>query len=266
MKLRKFDVTRCCQPQGVGEATFRVFPAEEASGYDTRVALLLFCRSKYWVMVTSLTEGDARQQPVCDRQQILAWLAEHVPAPRLQHILRVETMAAELAVAHGVDVTRAAWAGLLHDLAKYFPPEKLLAMATEAGLPMTEVDTADPHLLHADVSALVARQQFGITDEQVLAAVANHTLGFPGMDELSCIVFLADSLEPGRGQTPELEELRQIAQQNLQEAVWRVCDRTLAWLIDQHRLIHPRMVLTRNWAMQVAPPSQKSKLALKTKS
>jgi len=217
-------------------------------------------------MLTPPTEANAPKKSLGDRQQILAWLAEQVPAPRLQHILRVETMAAELAVAHGLDVTQAAWAGLLHDLAKYFPPETLLAMAQEAGLPITEVDVADPHLLHAEVSALVARQQFGVTDEQVLAAVANHTLGSAGMDELSCVVFLADSLEPGRGQTLELEELRRIARTNLQEAVWRVCDRTLAWLMDQHRLIHPRMVLTRNWAMQVAPPRRKKKLALKTDS
>ncbi|WP_448526507.1 bis(5'-nucleosyl)-tetraphosphatase (symmetrical) YqeK [Parathermosynechococcus lividus] len=215
-------------------------------------------------MVTSPMEGDALGELPCDRQQVLAWLAEHVPAPRLQHILRVETMAAELAVVHGLDVTRAAWAGLLHDLAKYFPPQTLLAMAQQAALPITEVDTADPHLLHAQVSALVARQEFGVTDAQVLAAVANHTLGQPGMDELSCVIFLADSLEPGRGQTPELDELRRIARLNLQEAVWRVCDRTLAWLIDQHRLIHPRMVLTRNWAMQVAPPSRKKRMAIKT--
>jgi predicted HD superfamily hydrolase involved in NAD metabolism len=166
-------------------------------------------------------------------------------------------MAAELALHHGLDVDRAAWAGLLHDLAKYFPPERLLSMAQEAGLPITEVDEADPHLLHADISALVARQQFGVTDEQVLAAIANHTLGQAGMDALSCVVFLADSLEPGRGQTVELEELRKVAHQNLQEAVWRVCDRTLLWLIDQHRLIHPRMLLTRNWAMQVAPAKPK---------
>lgn len=206
-------------------------------------------------MVSSQAEGHVLKDPPCDRQQVLAWLAEHVPAPRLQHILRVETMAAELAANHGLDATRAAWAGLLHDLAKYFPPETLLAMAQQAGLPITEVDAADPHLLHADVSALVAQQQFGVTDAQILAAVANHTLGQPGMDDLSCVVFLADSLEPGRGQTPELQELRRIARLNLQEAVWRVCDRTLEFLINQHRLIHPRMVLTRNWAMQVAPPA-----------
>ncbi|MDM7327571.1 MAG: bis(5'-nucleosyl)-tetraphosphatase (symmetrical) YqeK [Thermosynechococcus sp. Uc] len=206
--------------------------------------------------MTSLVTTDSKKS-LCDRQQVLAWLTENVPAPRLQHILRVETLAAELALHHGLDVDRAAWAGLLHDLAKYFPPERLLRMAQEAGLPITDVDEADPHLLHADVSALVARQQFGITDEQVLAAVANHTLGQPDMDALSCVVFLADSLEPGRGQTVELEELRKVAQRNLQEAVWRVCDRTLLWLIDQHRLIHPRMILTRNWAMQVAPAKPK---------
>ncbi|MDG2990753.1 bis(5'-nucleosyl)-tetraphosphatase (symmetrical) YqeK [Candidatus Synechococcus calcipolaris G9] len=185
-----------------------------------------------------------------DRPEILGWLEKHVPAPRIHHILRVETMAAELAARHDLDPAEAALAGLLHDLAKYFPHEKLINMAEAAKLDLGPVDYSNPHLLHADVSALVAQQEFGIEDERLLGAIANHTLGRPNMDALSCVVFLADSLEPGRGDTPELNSLRQIAQTNLHRAVWRVCDRTLYFLVNQSRSIHPRMVLTRNWAME----------------
>lgn len=187
-----------------------------------------------------------------DRSDILSWLGIHVPTPRLQHILRVETMAAELAKCHDLDPEQAALAGLLHDLAKYFPHETLIAMAEAADLELGPVDYLNPHLLHADVSALVAQQEFDIQDEQLLGAIANHTLGRPEMDALSCVVFLADSLEPGRGDAPDLNELRDVAQTNLHQAVWRVCDRTLYFLVNQSRLIHPRMVLTRNWAMDKA--------------
>jgi predicted HD superfamily hydrolase involved in NAD metabolism len=186
------------------------------------------------------------------RNQVCRWLQDNVPQPRVQHILRVEQMAAVLAQQHQLNVDKAAQAGLLHDLAKYFPPERLLQMAQGEGLVLTPVDEANPHLLHADVSALVARDRFGVKDPAILDAIRNHTLGQPGMDTLSCIVFLADSLEPGRGNTPELEALRSLSQQNLHQAVWQVCDRTLDHLIQTRRLIHPRMVLTRNWAMEVA--------------
>ena len=89
----------------------------------------------------------------------------------------------------------------MHDLAKYFKPQRLLELARAAGLSIDEVDIATPHLLHADVSAIVAQSEFGITNPEILHAIADHTLGRPGMSAMSCIIFLADTLEAGRGDT-----------------------------------------------------------------
>nr|WP_277875909.1 bis(5'-nucleosyl)-tetraphosphatase (symmetrical) YqeK [Chroococcidiopsis sp. [FACHB-1243]] len=174
-------------------------------------------------------------------------MSEHVPQSRIDHILRVEQMAVELAEHHRQNVEKAAMSGLMHDLAKYFKPAKLLEMARTEGLESDPVMELHPHLLHADVSAIVARDTFGVQDEEVLQAIANHTLGRPEMTELSCIVFLADSIEPGRGDTPELQALRQMSYQNLPQAVWRTCDYSLKFLIETHCLIHPRTIATRNW-------------------
>ncbi|MEM7726314.1 MAG: bis(5'-nucleosyl)-tetraphosphatase (symmetrical) YqeK [Cyanobacteria bacterium P01_A01_bin.45] len=181
------------------------------------------------------------------RQRVITWLKDNVPASRVSHVIRVEQMAVELAAFHNVDPCKAAWAGLMHDLAKYFKPEKLLAMAQANDLELDALMKATPHLLHADVSALVAKNTFDIQDEEVLQAIANHTLGRPGMDMLSCIVFLADSLEHGRGNTPELQALRSMSYENLDRAVYFTCDYTFKKLLTGSRLIHPRVIETRNW-------------------
>ncbi|NER46445.1 MAG: HD domain-containing protein [Symploca sp. SIO1A3] len=197
------------------------------------------------------------------RDQVLTWLSDNVPASRVQHILGVEQMAGELASHYHLDAAKAAQAGLMHDLAKYFKPKQLLQMArTECqsdglktgptlGIEVDPLCEAHPHLLHADVSAIVARDKFGIQDEEVLAAIANHTLGRPGMSSVSILVFLADSLEPNRGETPELEDLRLLCRQNLYQAVWRTCDYGLSFLLHSRRFVHPRTILTRNWALQM---------------
>lgn len=185
-----------------------------------------------------------------DREQVLAWLADNVPPQRIKHILGVEQMAVDLATHYQVDKQKAAVAGLMHDLAKYFKPQKLLEMAQAEGLEIDPVSAATPHLLHADVSAIVARDTFKVTDKDVLDAIANHTLGRPQMNELSCIVFLADTLEVGRGNTPELEHLRKICYQNLERAVFQTCDYSLKFLLETHCLIHPRTIATRNWFLQ----------------
>lgn len=192
------------------------------------------------------------------RDRVITWLKKHVPEVRLQHILRVEATAAQLAFHHSLDSEKAAQAGLMHDLAKYFKPKRLLQMAQDGGVEVDPVAMANPHLLHAEVGAIVARQEFGVEDEEILHAIADHTLGRPGMAPLSCVVFLADSLEPGRGNQPELEELRHWSQKDLFEAVWRTCDYTLRHLVMSRHLIHPRVVLTRNSFLQRASKQRQS--------
>ena len=122
-------------------------------------------------------------------------------------------------------------------------------MAETEGIEIDPICASNPHLLHADVSAIVARYEFGVTDEKVLAAIRNHTLGNPGMSRLSCIVFIADALEPNRGDTTELNTMRQVSRQDLYQGLLQTCDYSLRYLLDTARTIHPRTILTRNWAL-----------------
>jgi len=189
------------------------------------------------------------------RENVLAWLSHRVPAARITHILGVEQTAGDLARHHGLDEAKARSAGLLHDLAKYFKPQLLLQMAQKEGLELDSVLEAHPHLLHADASAIVARDEFGIVDREILDAIANHTLGRPNMSQLSCTVFIADTIEPSRGNTAELKSLRETSWQNLYAAVWQTSDYSLKYLLETRCYIHPRTVLTRNWALQMARES-----------
>lgn len=182
------------------------------------------------------------------RERVLTWLRENVSEHRLQHILGVETMCQQLASYHNIEPEKAARAGLMHDLAKFFPPSRLLAMADREGIEVDEICQVNPHLLHADVSAIVAKNEFGVKDPDILTAIRNHTLGSPQMSPLSCIVFIADCLEPSRGNTPELEAMRQLSWQNLYKTVQQTCDYSLKYLLNSGKTVHPRTILTRNWA------------------
>ncbi|MEG4809840.1 bis(5'-nucleosyl)-tetraphosphatase (symmetrical) YqeK [Microcoleus sp. F8-D3] len=189
------------------------------------------------------------------RENVLTWLCDRVPAARITHILGVEQVAGDLARHYGLDEAKARSAGLLHDLAKYFKPQLLLQMAQKEGLELDSVLEAHPHLLHADASAIVARDEFGVVDKEILEAIANHTLGRPNMSQLSCTVFIADTIEPSRGNTAELEALREASWQNLYAAVWQTSDYSLKYLLETRCYIHPRTVLTRNWALLMARES-----------
>ena len=180
------------------------------------------------------------------RDRILATLQATVPERRLQHILRVEALSVALAQRHGLDVTAAQLAGLLHDLAKCYPGPRLLAIARAQGWTLDAVEVETPHLLHGPVGAVIARETFAIDDDRILQAIAHHTLGHPAMDDLSCVVYLADCLEPGRGDGADLDKLRQLSYENLALAVYETCRVSLRHLLETDKPIHPRTILTLN--------------------
>ena len=186
------------------------------------------------------------------RDRVISWLEKNVNEHRLKHILGVEQTCIDLARCHQLNEKKAAQAGLMHDLAKFFPPKKLLKIAKKAKMEVDEICLNSPHLLHADVSAVVAQQEFGIKDDKILAAIANHTLGTPGMSKLSCVVFIADALEPNRGDNAELNAMRATAKVNLYKCVRQTSDYSLKYLVSQQKIIHPRTILTRNWALAKA--------------
>lgn len=118
---------------------------------------------------------------------------------RYRHSLGVMNLARELAVLYGVSSEKAALAGLLHDVAREMEPDRLVAMAQQHGLAVSESERSAPVLLHGKVGKLLLTTEWGITDAEVLSAVALHVTGAPEMSLLAQIIFLADFAEPGRG-------------------------------------------------------------------
>jgi predicted HD superfamily hydrolase involved in NAD metabolism len=118
--------------------------------------------------------------------------------PRYRHALCVARTGEKLARKHGGSRAAARIAGVLHDVAREWSPKKLLEYAREHGLPVSDLELASPLLLHARVGADVAQREFGVTDPDVLAAIATHTVAEPRMSELQKIMFVADTVEPTR--------------------------------------------------------------------
>ncbi|MCP6368247.1 bis(5'-nucleosyl)-tetraphosphatase (symmetrical) YqeK, partial [Klebsiella pneumoniae] len=73
-------------------------------------------------------------------------------------------------------------------------------------------------LWHAPVGAFLVRNEVGITDKEVLDAIAYHTSGRPGMTLLEKIVYVADYIEPGR-RFPGVDEVRELAKKDLNAAL-----------------------------------------------
>jgi predicted HD superfamily hydrolase involved in NAD metabolism len=159
-------------------------------------------------------------------QEVRAQLAgEH----RYEHVVRVADLADRLARAHGVDPERARLAGMLHDLARLYSAERLLKECEQHQLAMDEFELRNPIVLHARLGAELARERFGVTDEGVLSAIRKHTLAAAAMSSLDEVIYLADSLEPGRP-FAEREALEKLAFESLSAGMLATLDASLAYL------------------------------------
>jgi predicted HD superfamily hydrolase involved in NAD metabolism len=136
---------------------------------------------------------------------------------RYAHSLRVARCAGLLARRHGLDSRKARVAGLLHDLARLYSPERLIAESQARGFVVDPFEHAHPTLLHARLGAAIARERFGVDDAEVLSAIEKHTTGAAQMSDLDRVVYLADSIEPGR-RFPERAELWELARRDLLSA------------------------------------------------
>lgn len=119
---------------------------------------------------------------------------------RYEHSVRVAETASRLCKKYGLDASRGYLAGIAHDMCKDMSDEKIAALAREDGKVITELEAQKPSLLHGRAAALMLRRDFGVTDKDILQAVAVHTFGEAGMCSLSKVVYAADKIEPGRPQ------------------------------------------------------------------
>lgn len=149
-----------------------------------------------------------------DRNQIRERIKRMVSPERFAHIENVEKTAVELANRFGVDPNKAALAALLHDAMRGLDDTALLAQARKYGLDIDDYTKRHPRLLHGPVAARWARQTLGISDREVLQAVSGHTVGDADMAPLTCILYLADAIEPARDY-PGIRALRDMAKRDL---------------------------------------------------
>ena len=107
-----------------------------------------------------------------------------------------------------------------------------------------EVERKAPSLLHAKIGADMVKNKYQFTKD-MQNAIKYHTTGNPHMDKLAKVLYVADKTEENR-KFKEVEELRKIAMENLDEAVFAILTLDIKKNIEQNKLIHIQSIKTRN--------------------
>lgn len=157
---------------------------------------------------------------------------------RYQHTLNVKKMAVKLARRYGVNEEKAALAALLHDAAKEIPKEEMKALMAQYPQYAEGGESRPIPVWHGVCAAILARTEWGVTDEAVLSAIACHTAGKPGMTKLDKIVYLADMTSKERD-WPGVNKLRKLEMKDLDAAMLAALKQTNDFVLSQGKPLDP---------------------------
>jgi predicted HD superfamily hydrolase involved in NAD metabolism len=177
-----------------------------------------------------------------ERERLSRLLQQYMGAKRYNHSCKVAAACVRLAQVHAPELEdQAELAGLLHDNAKRLPVEDQLAIARERGLQVSSAEEASPGLLHGKIGAALLKRRFGIDDAEVELAICDHVTGRAGMGLLSRLLYVADYTSADRS-IAGLDEIRELAKQDLDSAVFEVSAAKLRSVIDRGLLIESNTV------------------------
>lgn len=166
---------------------------------------------------------------------------------RYEHTLGVMYTSASLAMCHGADIEDALTAGLLHDCAKCISAEKKIEKCQKYQLDISDIEYANPSLLHAKLGAFLAATKYDVKSNDVIQAISSHTTGRPGMSLLEKIIYIADYIEPGRTELPNMAEVRKLAFHDIDECLYRILKDSLVYLSVKKMPIDPMTQKTYNY-------------------
>lgn len=166
-------------------------------------------------------------------------LKQSLKESRFEHTIGVMYTAGSMAMAHKYDINKAMLAGLLHDCAKCLTYEEQVRICEENQREISEYERNNRALLHSKAGAILAKIEYNITDEEILHAIEYHTTSVANMNTLDKIIYIADYIEPGRDQAPNLELIRHLAFIDLNACLAQILYDTLEYLNQKGYLIDP---------------------------
>ncbi len=157
---------------------------------------------------------------------------------RYQHTLNVKKMAVKLAKRYDVNEEKAALAALLHDSAKEISKDEMKELMAKYPQYADGGESRPSPVWHGVCAAILARTEWGVTDEAVLSAIACHTAGKSGMSKLDKIVYLADMTSKERD-WQGVNKLRKLELKDIDAAMLTALKQTNDFVLSQGKPLDP---------------------------
>ncbi len=186
-----------------------------------------------------------------DISQIKKKLQENLKPSRFEHSIGVMETAVKMAKRFGVDEKKAMIAGLLHDCAKYIPEQQGYELCSEWKISLDEISKENYAIVHQYLGRKIAKDYYGITDEEILDAIECHATGKADMSVLEKIIYISDMIEPNRlkNSYDGLGKLIKLAYDDLDIAMLFGLEISCRHIFDIGKQLHIDTVRARNYIL-----------------
>ncbi len=181
--------------------------------------------------------SDKYDDKICF-EKIREYAEKNLSKARYEHSFRVAETAEKMCRLYGVDENLGKIAGIAHDICKEISDDEMISLAKKDGNPIEGLEAKKTSLLHGRSAAMKIQSEFGIHNQDVIEAVANHTFGKANCCDLAKIVFAADKIEPGRPQSTD-EYRKNLFEKTLDGLVISVLEENLEYLEKKGKKIAP---------------------------
>ncbi len=177
-------------------------------------------------------------------EDIKKWLKEHLTEEKYLHSIGAMECAGKLAEKFNLDKEKAEIAGLLHDCAKNFSKKDMFKFVEEHKIEVLPKELEHLKTLHAPLSAYTAQNEFGVTDEEILAAIRYHTIGRKEMSDFEKVIFIADKIEPNTREPEKQEEVMSVlySDNGLNRAMALLFQATINYLRSQNKEVDEQTI------------------------
>lgn len=155
--------------------------------------------------------------------QIVDKVKQDIPQETYRHVCNTVIYALKLNAQLSLAYDKVFVAAFLHDCAKHLD---------------TAMEGVPKKVAHQYEGAKVAKERYGITDEEILDAITYHTTGKANMSALGKLVYCADMLERDRNYLG-VEELRHIIEEDFEQGFLACVNKSLEKLTKENNTIHP---------------------------
>lgn len=161
------------------------------------------------------------------------WLKENLNKERYEHSIGTAECARELAIRFGLDEEKAYLCGLVHDCAKCFSNNELKEKICTCDW-LCDGELENPKTYHAPAGAILAKQELGICDEEILSATRWHTLGKSDMTDFEKVIFIADKIEKRTRPLDFRKPIEDALEKSLDHALLVCYGNTIKSLVDRN--------------------------------